>query len=96
MRLPGYHDAASTALTRDYGVIAPVAITNPSAMPPSTAARSTTVSTGVTITYADGATENTGITNMIAMGGPSGWRMNIGTVVNPGPSIPTAAPGPSS
>jgi hypothetical protein len=51
---------------------------------------------GVTITYANGGTENTGMTNMIAMGGPSGWRMNIGTVVNPGPSIPTAAPGPSS
>ncbi len=40
---------------------------------------------GVTITYANGATENTGMMNMIAMGGPSGWRMNIGTVVNPGP-----------
>jgi hypothetical protein len=51
---------------------------------------------GVTITYANGATENTGMMNMIAMGGPSGWRMNIGTVVNPGPNIPTAAPGPSS
>jgi hypothetical protein len=51
---------------------------------------------GVTITYADGATEDTSMMNMIAMGGPSGWRMNIGTVVNPGPSIPSAAPGPSS
>jgi hypothetical protein len=49
----------------------------------------------VTITYADGATENTSIMNMIAMGGPSDWRMNIGTDINSGPSgPPPAGPGP--
>jgi hypothetical protein len=51
---------------------------------------------GVTITYADGVTENTDMMDMVAMGGPSGWRMTIGTVVNPGPAIPSAAAGPSS
>lgn len=51
----------------------------------------------VTITYADGATENTSIMNMIAMGGPSAWRMTIGTDLHPGPSgPPTAGPGPSA
>jgi hypothetical protein len=33
MCLPGYEHGASTALIRDYGVIAPVAMTNPFAMP---------------------------------------------------------------
>jgi hypothetical protein len=33
----------------------------------------------VKITYADGAVESTGILNMIAMGGPSTWRMTIGS-----------------
>jgi len=33
---------------------------------------------GVTITYADGAAETTGLLNIQAMGGPSTWRMAIG------------------
>jgi hypothetical protein len=33
----------------------------------------------LTITYADGARERTGLMNMIAMGGSSAWRMSIGT-----------------
>lgn len=33
----------------------------------------------VTIRYADGAMEQTGLTNMIAFGGHSAWRMDIGT-----------------
>jgi hypothetical protein len=32
----------------------------------------------VTIRYADGVTEGTGLLNMTAMGGPSTWRMAIG------------------
>lgn len=32
----------------------------------------------VAIKYANGTTENTGMLNMIAMGGPSTWRMDIG------------------
>ena len=48
---------------------------------------------GVTITYANGVTENASIMNMIAMGGPSGWRMNIGTEMGAGPAgPPTAGP----
>jgi hypothetical protein len=39
---------------------------------------------GLTITYADGTIESTGILNMDAMGGPSTWRMTIGTAVNTG------------
>lgn len=31
------------------------------------------------IGYANGARENTGIMNMVAMGGPAGWRLTIGT-----------------
>jgi hypothetical protein len=51
---------------------------------------------GVTITYADGVQENTSMMNMIAMGGPSGWRMNIGTDINAGSSgPPPAATSPS-
>jgi len=45
----------------------------------------------VIITYADGASDRLGIQNMIAMGGPSAWRMTIGTDVNPGPSGPPTA-----
>ena len=46
----------------------------------------------VTITYADGVQEkDAGMMNMIAMGGPSGWRMIIGTDVNPGPAGPPPA-----
>jgi hypothetical protein len=36
----------------------------------------------VIITYAAGVRENASMMNMVAMGGPSGWRMNIGTTVN--------------
>jgi hypothetical protein len=32
----------------------------------------------VTIKYADGTEERTGMLNMIAMGGPSTWRMAVG------------------
>ncbi len=39
----------------------------------------------LTITFADGRNEKTGIMNMTAMGGPSAWRIQIGTVINPGP-----------
>jgi hypothetical protein len=46
---------------------------------------------GVTITYADGLQENVSMMNMIAMGGPSGWRMNIGTDINAGSSGPPPA-----
>jgi hypothetical protein len=51
----------------------------------------------VIITYADGIRENAGMLNMVAMGGSSGWRMNIGTQTSPGPSgPPPAAASPSS
>ena len=51
----------------------------------------------VTITYANGVRENTGMMNMIAMGGPSGWRMVIGTQSSPGPpGPPPAVASPSS
>jgi hypothetical protein len=48
----------------------------------------------LSISYADGARDRLGIENLIAMGGPSTWRMTIGTVVNPGsgPAPATAAP----
>ena len=39
----------------------------------------------LTITFADGSREQTGIMNMTAMGGPSAWRVQLGTVINPGP-----------
>jgi hypothetical protein len=49
----------------------------------------------VTITYADGVRQNTGMMNMVAMGGPSGWRMYIGTVISPsGPPPAVASPSP--
>ena len=47
------------------------------------------------IRYADGARDRLGIQNLNAMGGPSTWRMTIGTDVSPGPPGPapaTAAP----
>lgn len=44
----------------------------------------------VSITFADGAHEELGIENMVAMGGPSGWRMCIGTDVAPGSGPPPA------
>ena len=45
----------------------------------------------VIITYADGATDRLGVQNMIEMGGPSVWRMSIGTDVDPGASGPPPA-----
>jgi hypothetical protein len=55
-----------------------------------------TTSAFVIITYADGVRENAGMTNMVAMGGPSGWRMNIGTEISSGSSgPPPAAASPS-
>jgi|SRR5690349_21733269 len=54
-----------------------------------------TTSASVRITYADGVQENASMMNMIAMGGPSGWRMNIGTEINAGSSgQPPAATSP--
>jgi hypothetical protein len=51
---------------------------------------------GVTITYADGMQEDASMMNVIAMGGPSGWRMNIGTDINAGsPGPPPAQTSPS-
>lgn len=53
----------------------------------------------LTITYANGVSERTGIENMVAMGGGNFWRMPIGTEVSPGPSIPPATrkiPSPTS
>jgi hypothetical protein len=55
-----------------------------------------TTSAFVIITYADGVRENADMTDMVAMGGPSGWRMNIGTEIGPGSSgPPPAAASPS-
>lgn len=34
----------------------------------------------VTIAYRDGALEEVGLTNMVAFGGPSVWRMDIGSM----------------
>jgi hypothetical protein len=45
----------------------------------------------VTIAYADGVHDNASMMNMIAMGGPSGWRMDIGAVINPGSGPPPAS-----
>jgi hypothetical protein len=56
-----------------------------------------TTSAFVIITYANGVRENIGMTNMVAMGGPSGWRMNIGIAISPGSSGPpptAASPSP--
>jgi hypothetical protein len=50
----------------------------------------------VTITYADGATENIGMTNMIAMGGAPVWRIDIGADISPATGPSPALPGPSS
>jgi hypothetical protein len=50
-----------------------------------------TTSAFVTITYADGVRQNASMMNMVAMGGPSGWRMNIGTEISPGSSGPAPA-----
>jgi hypothetical protein len=49
----------------------------------------------LTVVYADGARDTLGLQNMRAMGGPSTWRMAIGTETSPGPKgPPTAAPDP--
>lgn len=45
----------------------------------------------VIITYADGATDRLGVQNMVEMGGPSVWRMSIGTDVHPGTGGPSPA-----
>ena len=45
----------------------------------------------LTITYADGARARLGIQNMIAMGGPSVWRLVIGADAHPGPPGPSPA-----
>ena len=45
----------------------------------------------LTVTYADGARAQLGIQNMIAMGGPSVWRLIIGTDAHPGPPGPSPA-----
>jgi hypothetical protein len=50
-----------------------------------------TASAFVVITYADGVSESVGLTNMIAMGGPSGWRMDIGTQTSLNSGPPSAA-----
>jgi uncharacterized protein (UPF0261 family) len=50
-----------------------------------------TASAFVIITYADGVRENADLTNMVAMGGPSGWRMDIGAEISPGSSGPPPA-----
>lgn len=50
-----------------------------------------TTSAFVTITYADGVRENASMMDMIAMGGPSGWRMNIGAEISRGSSGPPPA-----
>jgi hypothetical protein len=56
-----------------------------------------TTSAFVVITYADGVRENASMMNMVAMGGPSDWRMNIGTDLSSDPSgPPPAVASPSS
>jgi hypothetical protein len=45
----------------------------------------------LSIRYADGTSAQLGMLNMIAMGGPSGWRLVIGTDVHPGPPGPPPA-----
>ncbi len=55
-----------------------------------------TASAFVDIVYADGARDDLGMINMVSMGGPSGWRMVVGTEISPGPSVPTTGPSPSS
>jgi hypothetical protein len=54
-----------------------------------------TTGASVTIIYADGVRQNAGMMNMIAMGGPSGWRMVIGTDISPSPGPPPAVARPS-
>jgi hypothetical protein len=46
----------------------------------------------LTIRYADRMTEETYLIDMDSMGGPDTWRIGIGTVINPGPQVPTSGP----
>jgi hypothetical protein len=46
----------------------------------------------VLITFAHGAQEDLGMTNMVAMGGPSGWRMDIGSTTGPSGPPPSGPP----
>jgi hypothetical protein len=50
-----------------------------------------TSSAFVDVVYADGARDQLGLINMNAMGGPSGWRMVIGTDISPGSFGPPPA-----
>ncbi len=50
----------------------------------------------VSITFADGAHEETGMLNMVAMGGSSGWRMSIGTDAAPDSGPPPAVFSPAA
>jgi hypothetical protein len=45
----------------------------------------------VVIRYADGAHDEVGIQNLLAMGGPSVWRMTIGTDASPCHNCPAPA-----
>ena len=51
---------------------------------------------GISITFADGAHEELGMQNMVAMGGPNGWRMCIGTEIDPDPGPPPAVMSPGA
>jgi len=50
----------------------------------------------ISITFADGAHEELGMENLIAMGGPNGWRMCIGTDVTPDSGPPPAVMSPAA
>jgi hypothetical protein len=51
----------------------------------------------VNVAYADGDRDRLALLNMIAMGGPSIWRMDgIGTDVTRGPPGPSPASGPAT
>jgi hypothetical protein len=49
---------------------------------------SDTASMTVAITFADSMHADLGLINMIEMGGPSVWRLQIGTVTDPSPGPP--------
>jgi hypothetical protein len=53
-------------------------------------------SASVNITFADGVSEYLGLTNLIAIGGSQGWRVDIGTPVGPDTGPPPATAAPSS
>lgn len=57
---------------------------------------SDTESATVTITFADGAHTTVYLTNLIARGGPSVWRLNIGTAANSGSGHPATSTAPPS